>query len=129
MSNTNPTKPYDLAFEVREKYLFAIVRGEHDNFAISSAYWREIGERLTELGIDKVLVVEDIVEQSPLVDVYNLSAQLVELGFRGVAIAFVDRYSSHQELNDFGVIVGTNRGLIGNAFATEAEAEMWLLAQ
>lgn len=129
MTNANPTKPYDLAFEVRENYLYAVVSGEHDNFEISSAYWREIGEKVAELGMDKVLIVEDIAEQSPLVDVYNLSAQLVEIGFRGVAVAFVDRYSSHQELNDFGVTVSTNRGLIGSVFDNDAEAESWLLSQ
>lgn len=74
------------------------------------------------------MIVEDIAEESPLADVYDLASRIPDLGFRGVKIAFVDRYSNHQELNDFGVLVGSNRGLIGKAFSNESEAEEWLLA-
>ena len=124
-----PSKPYDLSFEVRDRYLYAYVAGEHDTYEICAAYWGEISEKLAKLGIDKVMIVEDIVEESPLADVYNLASQLPDMGFRGIAIAFVDRYSTHQELNDFGVLVGSNRGLNGKAFSDEAEAEEWLLVQ
>jgi hypothetical protein len=74
------------------------------------------------------MIVEDIEEESPLSDVYDLASGLIDMGFRGVKIAFVDRYSSHQDLNDFGVLVGSNRGLDGKAFSDESEAEKWLLS-
>ena len=122
------TKPYEITFEVRNGYAKAYVVAEHDNLEVCSAYWGEIGKRLSELQITKVMVVEDIEEESPLSDVYDLASGLVDMGFRGVKIAFVDRYSSHQELNDFGVLVGSNRGLDGRAFSDEAEAEKWLLS-
>ncbi|HUR98948.1 MAG TPA: hypothetical protein VMZ26_12850 [Pyrinomonadaceae bacterium] len=128
MKTEHPTKPYDLTFEVRDGYAYAYVAGEHDNFEICSAYWGEIGEKLTENRITKVMIVEDIAEESPLADVYDLASGLIDMGFRGVKIAFVDRYSSHQELNEFGVLVGSNRGLLGKAFSDEAEAEKWLLS-
>lgn len=129
MDTTDPTSQYDLTFETREGYLYAYVVGEHDSFEISAAYWGEIARELKEQQIDKVLIVEDIVEQSPVADIYNLSVQLLEMGFRGIKIAFVDRYSSHQDLNDFGVLVGANRGLLGQAFNDEAAAEKWLLSK
>lgn len=128
MDTIDPTVQYDLAFEARERYLYAYVSGEHDSFEISAAYWSEIARELKEQNIDKVLIVEDIIEQSPVADIYNLSVHLVDMGFRGVKIAFVDRHSGHEELNEFGVLVGSNRGLIAQAFNDETAAEKWLLA-
>ena len=121
-------KPYELTMEARDGYLYAYVAGEHDTFEICYAYWAEIGRKLAELGLERVLIVEDIPEESSMVDVYELASRLPEIGFRGITIAFVDRYAGHQDLNDFGVLVGSNRGLIGKAFGSETEAEQWLLA-
>lgn len=124
-----PQKPYDLRFEVRETYVHAFVSGIHDSFEISFAYWCEIMDELTKLGIAKALVVEDIAEQTPMVDIYKLVSRLSEIAPRDVTVAFVDRYSSHQELNNFGILIGSNRGISCRAFDGESEAEAWLLAQ
>ena len=129
MDSAELPKPYELTFEPREGYLYAYVAGEQDTFEICFAYWSEIGRKLAELKLDRVLVVEDIAEESPMVDVYELASKLPDIGFRGISIAFVDRYASHQDLNDFGVLVASNRGLIGRAFHNEAEAVAWLTAK
>ena len=128
MKSSESPKPYDLKFDVRDGYLHAYVSGEHDTLEICTAYWSEIGAKLKELGLVKTMIVEDIVEESSLADVYDLASQLGDMGFRGVKIAFVDRYSSHQDQNDFGVLVGNNRGLNGRAFDNESAAEDWLLS-
>ena len=128
MKTENPTKSYRLTFEVRDDYGYAYVTGEHDTYEICAAYWAEIGQKLAENNLKKVMIVEDIAEESPLADVYHLAAEIPDLGYRGVKIAFVDRYSNHKDLNDFGVLVGSNRGLIGQAFNEESEAEKWLLS-
>jgi len=122
-------KPYELTFEIRDGYGYAFVKGEHDSLAISQAYWGEIGRFLADAGLKKVLIVEDIEQQTEMADIFYLVTQLPGLGFRDVAVAFVDRYSSHQELNDFGVLVATNRGMIAKAFGTESEALPWLLSR
>lgn len=129
MSTVDPHEAYQLTFETRDNYLYAYVEGEEDSYEISAAYWREVGAKLHELGIHKVLIVEDLKGASPLADVYNVSAQIVDMGFRGKIVAFVDRQSSHKDLNEFGELVGTNRGLIGKTFLDEGEAESWLLKQ
>src|SRR5215203_1308029 len=125
MKSRQATKSYELTFEVRDGYAYAYIAGEHDNLEVCSAYWGEIGQKLTDHGITKVLIVEDIAEESPLADVYHLVCGLADMGFSGVKVAFVDRYSDHQALNDFGVLVATNRGLIGKAFSNESEGEKW----
>src|SRR5688572_2292959 len=104
MPTIEPPKPYDLTIEVREGYVYAFVTGEHDTHAISSAYWGEIGAKLAELGISKVLIIEDIAEESPILDVYNHASELGDRGFSGIKVAFIDRQSSHQEQNDFGAL-------------------------
>src|SRR5215212_10266020 len=109
MTTERPTKLYDLRFEVRNGYAYAYVAAEHDNLKVCTAYWTEVGQKLAEHSLKKVMIVEDIEDESPLADVYDLASGLIDMGFRGVKIAFVDRYSSHQELNDFGVLVGSNR--------------------
>jgi len=93
MNTSAISKDYDLAFETRENYLFAYVEGEHDTYDICIRYWREVGDKLAELELDKVMIVEDIVEQSPLTDVFRLASELPDIGFRDRKIAFVDRYS------------------------------------
>jgi len=127
MNTAFDNKPYDLKFETRQGYLYAYVAGEHDNYDICVAYWAEISKKLAEIRVDRLMIVEDIVEESQIADVYELASQLADMGFRGIRIAFVDRYSSHLELNEFGVLVGSNRGVIGHAFSDEAAAEKWLM--
>ncbi len=45
-----------------------------------------------------------------------------------IKIAFFDRQIEHSELNDFGSLVGSNRGLFGLAFNDFEKAEDWLLS-
>jgi hypothetical protein len=123
------TRRYELTFEIRDGYGYACVAGENDSLAISSAYWSEIGKYLADADLRKVLIVEDIREQPPMEDIYCLVTQLGGLGFADVTVAFVDRYSSHQELNDFGVLVATSSGMTAKAFGDEVEALDWLLSQ
>lgn len=123
-----PIKPYDIRFEHRPGYLYVFVEGEHDSFAISRQYWQEIADVCLEDSINKVLVEEDIVEVISMSDVFKLVSGLGQMGFTGKKIAFVDRQLDHAALNDFGVLVGVNRGLLAQAFANAAEAEKWLLS-
>ena len=122
-------KSYELTFEILDGFGYACVSGENDSLAISNAYWSEIGKYLADAGLKKVLIVEDIKEQPPMEDIYCLVRQLEGLGFADVTVAFVDWYSSHQELNDFGVLVATSCGMTAKAFGDEGEALEWLHAQ
>ncbi|MBC7899592.1 MAG: hypothetical protein H7070_06015 [Saprospiraceae bacterium] len=128
MTEFSPHKPYDLTFEHRPEYLYAFIEGEHDSYKISRQYWQEIAEMCTEYGCKKVLVEEDIAEGISIAEIYRLVSELAEMGFLGIKVAFVDRQLDQAELNDFGVLVGTNRGLNGKAFADQAAAEAWLLS-
>ena len=75
------------------------------------------------------MIEEDIKETATIAEVFQLSAELPFMGFRGVCVAFFDRYAEHQELNEFSELVSTNRGLFGRLFNDFNEAENWLLSR
>ncbi|HEX8250184.1 MAG TPA: hypothetical protein VF599_18570 [Pyrinomonadaceae bacterium] len=120
------SKPYLIRFERRPDYLYAYVGGEHDSLAISLAFWREIAAECRNAQAKKVLIEEDIEESVSMVEMYQIAAEITQMGFAGVLIAFVDRFLEQQHLNEFGELVATNRGLRGKTFNDIKEAEKWL---
>lgn len=129
MPPSDQAKPYSLAFEHRPQYLYAYVSGEHESYEISKSFWTDIAERLNETEYDRVLVDEDIEEAPSMMDVFQVVSELPAMGFSGIRIAFHDRKIEHKDLNDFGELVGTNRGLNGRAFNDLDEAEKWLISR
>ena len=122
------SKSYQITFEQRPQYLYVYVTGEHDSYEISRAYWLEVAEHCRKLNCNKILIEEDIPEAVSLTEMYQLATELPQMGFLGVRVAFFDRYAGQQELNEFGELVASNRGLYGKIFNNINEAETWLLS-
>lgn len=129
ISHTTDPKPYRLTFEHRASYLYAYVEGEHDNYEISRAFWQEIADEVDRIGIDKVLIDENIVESVSMAEVFQLASEIPKMGFGSTRVAFVDRYLDQQEVNSFGELVAVNRGLRGKVFNDITEAETWLMTR
>ena len=127
MSTTEVKKHYSLTFEDRGRYLFAQIKAERATLDIATSYWTEIAEHLMKVGHKKILVIEDIPEMISIAEVHQLVTGLSDLPVKDVTLAFVDLYAEHSSLNDFGILVGENRGFSMRAFDTEEEAENWLL--
>ena len=125
---TNEPKPYKLEFQRKDDYLYAHVTGEKDSLQISRQYWHEIADECKRLKSSKLLVVEDIMEAVSMMEMYQIASEIPQMGFYGVRMAFVDRQIGQKELNQFGEIVATNRGIYGKIFNDVAEAEKWLLS-
>lgn len=123
------TKPFHIAFEHRPHYLYVYVSGEHDSYEISRQYWLEVADECNKSDYKKVLIDEDIEETTSLPETYQLASEIPQMGFQGVRVAFYDRFAEHQDLNEFGELVATNRGLLGRVFNNLEEAEKWLLAE
>lgn len=128
MTAADSAKFYSLSFEHRPRYLYAYVTGEKDSYDISKAYWQEVSDELAKTEYQMLLVDEDIAEAASMGDVFQLLSELAGMGLAGIRIAFSDRKIEHKDLNEFGELVGTNRGLNGKAFNDVAEAEKWLLS-
>ena len=127
--NPNTSKPYELSFEYRPEYLYASVTGEEDSYEISKQFWLEIAAECKRSDVKKVLIEEDIAENVSMSDMYRFASEILQLGFTGIRVAFVDVQLDQQDLNKFGETVATNRGLLSRVFTNAAEAEKWLLAE
>jgi hypothetical protein len=121
------SKPYLIKFERRAGYLYVYVGGEQDSLEISLAFWREIAEECRRAEARKVLIEENIEESVSMLEMYQIAAEIPQMGFASVLIAFVDRFLEQQDLNEFGEMVATNRGLRAKVFNDVNEAEKWLL--
>src|SRR5262249_30988559 len=108
--------------------LYAKVTGSEDSRDISLSYWSRVAKERENHKYTKVLVDEDLPNQPELIDVYEIAALLVEMGFAGSTIAFVDRQMDHMEYNKFAETVAVNRGLKGRVFIDYDEAEKWLFS-
>jgi cytidylate kinase len=124
---TEEQKDYLLTFEDRSGYLYAYIKGERDTLSIAKQYWMEIANKTLSTGHKKLLVVEDIPEEITIAEVHQLVSELSELPVKDVRVAFVDRYVQHKSLNDFGILVGENRGLTLRSFDSAEQAEPWLM--
>lgn len=127
MNETESSKLYKITFENNAEYLYVYVTGEHDSYDVSIGYWREVADECKRSNVKRVLIEEDIPELVPMSDMYRIASEIPTLGFAGVRVAFVDRYNEHQQDNEFGALVATNRGLYGKIFNNIEEAKNWLL--
>ena len=109
--------------------MFALVKGEKGSLDIASAYWNEIAQKAITSGLKRVLVIEDIPEMISIAEVHQLVTGLSELPVKDIRLAFVDLHAEHASLNDFGILVGENRGFSVKAFDTEESAATWLLEE
>jgi hypothetical protein len=125
--SSDDSKPYQIKFEPRPDYLYAYVGGEHDSVSISLAFWREIADECRKTQAKKILIEEDIKESVTMLEGYQIAEEIPRMGFANVLIAFVDRFLEQQNLNEFGELVATNRGLRAKVFNNVEEAEKWLL--
>lgn len=125
----DPSKPYKLTFEHHPDYLYAYITGEHDNYQISRRYWQEISDECGRIGCTKLLIEEDIPVIVSMTEMYQIASEIPYMGFSGVRIAFVDRYIEQNDLNEFGEMVATNRGVFGKIFNDAEIARTWLFSE
>jgi len=122
-------KLYSIRFELRPQYLYAYIKGEADSYDISNAYWSEIAAECANLGVEKLLVEEDLAEpMQSMSEVFQGASERSFMGLSGLKIAFVDRHADQHEQNLFGELVATNRGLFCKVFDNFEDGEAWLLS-
>jgi len=123
---SEPKLDFSLTFEERADYLFAFVTGPKDSLAVSNACWGQIHSKVTELGITKLLVLEDFPNQLAFLEMYQAAEFIAKTFGSAVKIAHVDKQLSDEDLNklaeDVVVIMGTN----GRTFNRLEDAENWL---
>lgn len=120
-------KLYTIEFENRPEYLYVYVEGDEDSLEITTQYWSEVLAECHKYNCQKVLIEENINQNVTASEMYEFAKDLPNMGFGSIVVAFVDRQIEHHELNRFGELVATNRGLQTKVFNNFNEAEQWLL--
>ena len=118
---------FTIELEERPGFLRALVRGAQDTVAVSTAYWNRLGEESRRRGASAILVLEDLPpwpDADP--EVFEaVTDAMVAAGFRDIRCAFVDLHEE-VEANEYGMIVGADKGLTIMMFSNESYAERWL---
>ncbi|MGI9056212.1 MAG: hypothetical protein ACR2F2_10475 [Pyrinomonadaceae bacterium] len=131
MSNTTisleTSDLYTIEFEHRPKYLYAFISGKDDSLEITRSYWQEMLNECRTHRFDKLLVEENLEGSLSMQEVYEFASEYLQMGFRQIIVAFVDRYPEQQQLNRFGELVATNRGGRIRVFDSVTDAKQWLL--
>lgn len=116
-----------LTFEPGAEYLYAYIESDIDSYEIALGHWQEIAGQLFERNLQRVLVHENILGELSDSDAFKLATELREIGFSNVKIAILDDQPVHRRSTEFGVLVGSNRGLRVKSFETAPEAVNWLM--
>lgn len=119
-------KPYTIVFEDHPDYLFALVHGDQYGYEVLSGFLKDIADECKRRNFRKVLIEENISATASKEDVYRTASELPELGFAGIRMAYVDRFTDQKEINEFGHDVAVDNGIDVQIFATQAEADAWL---
>lgn len=106
-------------------YLRAHVFGGRDSLEISIAMWRFLATQCERHGMRKLLVVEDLAGSLDLAEVEQVVDAVIDLGFRGMQVAFVD-LQPKSGAGEYGEILAFERGVSARVFAQEATARHWL---
>jgi hypothetical protein len=119
----------EVRFENRESYLLAHITGRGEELETTRTTWRSIATECKQRGFTRVLILEEIAGELPIMDQYAFADGLTKLGFDGIKAAFVDAKPEQFTNNKFAEDVAVNRGAHGRMFATVVEAEAWLRAK
>jgi hypothetical protein len=123
----NPaSSEFRLDIEIRDDCIRAFVEGPEDSLEISLGYWKRLFAECERNGIRKLLVEENLSEGLTAAETFTLCTELPKLATAPVRVAFVDRCADHDNLNQFGEMVASNRGLRVRVFPNIEEAERWL---
>ena len=117
---------FRIRFDVHPGYLRAYVHEGEDSLDVSLAMWRMLGEQCRAQGMDRLLVLEDLGGTVADEDVPQVIQAMVEAGFGGIRMAFVE-LQGHYQGNEQGEILGMEHGLAVHLANSEHAARHWLL--
>src|SRR5690606_13789805 len=122
---TSQNDQYELRFEERPDYLYAVIRSDRMNAKIARSYLSEIAEKVNELNVDHLMIVRDVPVMLPDGDLFATTNFFLEK-MRGKFVAFVNPHEKISEDMEFAIRIGTNRGGLYGLFVSAEDAEQWL---
>lgn len=126
MSEAPDGKSYRIVYEEYPTYLYALVHGEAYGYDVLAGFLGEIAAEVRRRGLRKVLIEENISATTTREDAYRIASEMPELGYAGIRVAYIDRFSDQKEINEFGHDVAVDNGIEVEIFSDQAEADAWL---
>ena len=126
MTDNIAVKPYTINFEEYPEYLYALVHGEKYGYEVLSQFLREIAGECGKRNFSRVLIEENISATASETDVFRIASELPQLGFANIRMAYIDRFSDQDALNEFGRQIAVKSGVDVRIFGTLGDANEWL---
>lgn len=123
---TDHSHTYQLKFEERPGYLYAVVRSENIDLETALSYLSEVANKCEEINIDRLLLERDVPVMLPAADLFFIANAFLEM-IKGRRVAFVNRHSPIETDMKFLITIGTNRGAHYKLFDDVEAAEKWLM--
>ena len=118
--------PYLLTFEERAGYLYAKILAETMTRELALRYLKEIADKCTELGYDRVLIDRDVRAMLSPEDLQFTVLEFLKM-IGSTRVAFLNAHLTMEAEASFNAMVGNNPAF--KMHATTEEAEKWLLDQ
>lgn len=126
MTDSIAGKPYTINFEEYPEYLYALVHGEKYGYEVLSQFLREIADECGKRNFSRVLIEENISATASETDVFRIASELPQFGFAKIRMAYIDRFSDQEALNEFGRQVAVKSGVDVKLFRSFEQANDWL---
>ena len=126
MSDDFADKPYTIVFQDCPTYLYALVHGEKYGYEVLAGFLSEIAAECKKRNFRNVLIEENISATTSEDDVIRTATALPQLGFANIRMAYIDRFTDQNQLNEFGQQVAVKSGVDVKIFNTFGDADNWL---
>jgi len=126
MSDDYADKLYTIVFQDCPTYLYALVHGDKYGYEVLAAFLTEIAEECKKRNFQKVLIEENISATTSEEDVFRTASELPQFGFSGIRMAYIDRFTDQNQLNEFGQQIAVKSGVDVKIFNTFGDADNWL---
>lgn len=120
-------RPYELTFEERPQYLYAVVKAEVIDRQSALSYLREVSAKCREMDYENLILKRDIPVMLGDSDLFFTTNDFLEM-MRGIRVAFVNPHLTLEDEMRFAVMIGTNRGAMFTVHSSLAAAEQALFS-
>jgi hypothetical protein len=118
--------PYELKFEKRQDYLYALVRAKSIDRDTAVDYLGRIAERCEDLECTKLLLERDIPMMLNDSDLYFTTNDFLRM-LKGVKVAFYNPHITIERAMAFAIVIGNTSGAKFAVYSSLTDAESWLV--
>ena len=123
----NRNKQYQLTFESRDEYLYALIEADVMTTSIAANYLIEIYSQSERLKMRRIMIERKVPDVLPIAEIFRLVTDFTP-EMRKTMVVFVEHDTIQNKELQFASLVGNNRGAMLAVHATVESGERWLRA-